>query len=153
MSAHLAPTDLVDALDAEVVEVSIAAGRAWVWMKRTRARRRFCVVMDHTTTFDTQLGRVRRPLDRDGDHARCRYPCAAAARIRSPTTSRTSCGARSTGMTAVLAGDADDLLDVALDHRAVDPFRRDVYAATREIRPGTTTELWPGCTGDRPHRA
>ncbi len=42
------------------------------------------------------------------------------------------------GMTAVLAGEARDLRDVPVDHSRVDPFRRAVYAATREIEPGTT---------------
>ena len=42
------------------------------------------------------------------------------------------------GMTAVLAGEPRDLSDVGLDQRGVDPFRREVYAATRQIRPGTT---------------
>jgi methylated-DNA-[protein]-cysteine S-methyltransferase len=42
------------------------------------------------------------------------------------------------GMTAVLAGESRDLHDVPLDERHVDPFRRAVYAATREIAPGTT---------------
>jgi methylated-DNA-[protein]-cysteine S-methyltransferase len=42
------------------------------------------------------------------------------------------------GMTAVLAGEAHDLRFVVLDQRAVDPFRREVYAATREIPAGTT---------------
>jgi methylated-DNA-[protein]-cysteine S-methyltransferase len=42
------------------------------------------------------------------------------------------------GMVAVMAGMARDLRDVPLDDRAIDPFRRAVYAATREIAPGTT---------------
>lgn len=42
------------------------------------------------------------------------------------------------GMTALLAGEARDLRDVPLDHRAVDDFRRMIYAATRDIAPGTT---------------
>jgi methylated-DNA-[protein]-cysteine S-methyltransferase len=42
------------------------------------------------------------------------------------------------GIRAVLDGQARDLRDVPLDVRAVDPFRRTVYAATREIAPGTT---------------
>jgi methylated-DNA-[protein]-cysteine S-methyltransferase len=42
------------------------------------------------------------------------------------------------GMTTVLAGGPDDLLDVPIDHGSVDPFRREVYAATRAIPPGTT---------------
>jgi methylated-DNA-[protein]-cysteine S-methyltransferase len=42
------------------------------------------------------------------------------------------------GMTAVLAGESRDLRDLPVDHGRVDPFRRAVYAATREIEPGTT---------------
>ena len=41
-------------------------------------------------------------------------------------------------MTAVLAGESRDLRDVPLDQHRVDPFRQAVYAATREIEPGTT---------------
>jgi methylated-DNA-[protein]-cysteine S-methyltransferase len=37
-----------------------------------------------------------------------------------------------------MAGAARDLRDVPLDERGVDEFRRAVYAATREIAPGTT---------------
>jgi methylated-DNA-[protein]-cysteine S-methyltransferase len=39
---------------------------------------------------------------------------------------------------ALLDGERRDLRWVALDDRHVDAFRRRVYAATREIRPGTT---------------
>ena len=39
---------------------------------------------------------------------------------------------------AVMAGAARDLRDIALDERGIDPFRRAVYAATREIAPGST---------------
>ena len=42
------------------------------------------------------------------------------------------------GMTAVLAGQANDLRDIPLDQARIDPFRRLVYAATRDIAPGTT---------------
>jgi methylated-DNA-[protein]-cysteine S-methyltransferase len=41
-------------------------------------------------------------------------------------------------MVAVMAGLARDLRDVPIDDARVDPFRRAVYAATREIGPGTT---------------
>ena len=41
-------------------------------------------------------------------------------------------------MTAVLAGETHDLRDVPLDQRRIDPFRQMVYAATRDIEPGTT---------------
>ena len=42
------------------------------------------------------------------------------------------------GMVAVLAGAARDLRDVPLDEGGIDSFRRAVYAATREIAPGST---------------
>jgi methylated-DNA-[protein]-cysteine S-methyltransferase len=42
------------------------------------------------------------------------------------------------GMVAVMAGERRDLRDVPLDDRGIDAFRRAVYAATREIAPGTT---------------
>ena len=42
------------------------------------------------------------------------------------------------GMAAVLAGERRDLSDTPLDDRGIDPFRRQVYAATRSIKPGTT---------------
>jgi methylated-DNA-[protein]-cysteine S-methyltransferase len=37
----------------------------------------------------------------------------------------------------VLAGGAPDLAFVALDERGIEPFRREVYAATRRIPPGS----------------
>jgi methylated-DNA-[protein]-cysteine S-methyltransferase len=42
------------------------------------------------------------------------------------------------GIRAVLSGEARDLRAIPLDEAAIDPFRRRVYAATRDIRPGTT---------------
>lgn len=42
------------------------------------------------------------------------------------------------GMRAVMAGERRDLHPVPLDERGIDPFRRSVYAATRDIEPGTT---------------
>lgn len=42
------------------------------------------------------------------------------------------------GMVAVLAGRAADLRDVPLDDRQLDELRRAVYAATRDVAPGTT---------------
>jgi methylated-DNA-[protein]-cysteine S-methyltransferase len=38
----------------------------------------------------------------------------------------------------VMAGAPRDLRDVPLDERGIDPFRRAVHAATREIAPGST---------------
>jgi methylated-DNA-[protein]-cysteine S-methyltransferase len=42
------------------------------------------------------------------------------------------------GMAAVLAGERRDLREVPLDDDRIDPFRRQVYAATRSIAAGTT---------------
>ena len=42
------------------------------------------------------------------------------------------------GMTAVLAGRPCDLRGIPLDQRTIDPFRREVYAATQAVPPGTT---------------
>lgn len=42
------------------------------------------------------------------------------------------------GITALLAGTADDLRDVPFDDRAIDDYRRSVYTATRDIPPGST---------------
>ena len=42
------------------------------------------------------------------------------------------------GIVAVMAGEAHDLRTVLLDVRAIDDFRRSVYAVTRDIPAGTT---------------
>lgn len=42
------------------------------------------------------------------------------------------------GIVALLAGERRDLRSIALDERAVDEFRRRVYAATREVGAGET---------------
>jgi methylated-DNA-[protein]-cysteine S-methyltransferase len=42
------------------------------------------------------------------------------------------------GIVALLAGEARDLREVALDESGIDPFRQSVFAATRSIRPGQT---------------
>ena len=42
------------------------------------------------------------------------------------------------GIVALLAGEHRDLTGVVLDERALDPFRRAVFAATRAIAPGAT---------------
>ena len=43
-----------------------------------------------------------------------------------------------TGIVALMAGDTRDLHEVPLDERGIDDFRRAVYAATRQIAPGST---------------
>jgi len=42
------------------------------------------------------------------------------------------------GIVALLAGERRDLREIVLDDRALDDFRRRVYAATRAIGPGET---------------
>jgi methylated-DNA-[protein]-cysteine S-methyltransferase len=42
------------------------------------------------------------------------------------------------GIRAVLDGERRDLHDIVLDERSIDPFRRRVYAATRDVHPGRT---------------
>jgi methylated-DNA-[protein]-cysteine S-methyltransferase len=42
-----------------------------------------------------------------------------------------------TGMVALLDGERRDLTAISLDETGIDPFRRGVYAATRQIEPGT----------------
>jgi methylated-DNA-[protein]-cysteine S-methyltransferase len=42
------------------------------------------------------------------------------------------------GMSALYAGTADDLRDIPFDDHEIDDFRRAVYAAARDIPPGTT---------------
>lgn len=42
------------------------------------------------------------------------------------------------GIVALLDGERRDLRHVALDERDLDPFRREVYAATRAVGPGAT---------------
>jgi methylated-DNA-[protein]-cysteine S-methyltransferase len=42
------------------------------------------------------------------------------------------------GMVALLEGERPELRDIQLDERGIDPFRRNVYAATRAIAPGAT---------------
>jgi len=94
--------------------------------------------MDHTTTFDTELGRCAVRWNDAGITSvllpsRDGRPTPTAAGEPPDFVRRAIAG-----MTAVLAGSADDLRDVPIDDRAVDPFRREVYAATRAIPPGST---------------
>jgi methylated-DNA-[protein]-cysteine S-methyltransferase len=42
------------------------------------------------------------------------------------------------GIVALLAGERRDLRSVVLDQRGIDPFRRRVFAVTREVGPGET---------------
>ena len=93
-----------------------------------------------TVTFDTELGRCA-----------VRWSEAGVSGVLLPTAGGRS-GPRLEdgvpvpafvreaidGMVAVMAGMARDLRAVPLDDGRIDPFRRAVYAATREIGPGST---------------
>jgi methylated-DNA-[protein]-cysteine S-methyltransferase len=93
-----------------------------------------------SVTFDTALGRCA-----------VRWTGAGIARILLPHRSGLSGPGLEEGadipssvrraidsMIAVLAGQPADLREVSLDERGIDAFRREVYAATRDIPPGTT---------------
>ena len=91
-------------------------------------------------TFDTELGRcavrwseagisgvlLPRPAGGQGPPSRTASACPR------------SCAEAIEGIVAVMAGEARDLRDVPLDERGIDDLRRAVYAATREIPPGST---------------
>jgi methylated-DNA-[protein]-cysteine S-methyltransferase len=93
-----------------------------------------------TVTFDTGLGRCairwsdtgitsvllpqRRPLPGPAFEGGADVPWFVRHAIES--------------IVALMAGGHRDLRDVPLDERGIDPFRRAVYAATREIPAGTT---------------
>jgi methylated-DNA-[protein]-cysteine S-methyltransferase len=97
--------------------------------------------MTTTATFDTALGRcgvrwteagivrVLLPGDRGLSGAALEDGAGVPAWVRQAIE----------GMAATLAGVSADLRTIPLDDHGVDAFRRAVYAATREIRPGTTS--------------
>ena len=91
-------------------------------------------------TFETELGRCAVRWSETGitrvllpDPARLQGPSYESA-IAVPEFVRVAIA----GMQAVMAGTAVDLGDVPLDEAGLDDFRRAVYAATREIAPGST---------------
>ncbi len=91
-------------------------------------------------TFETALGRCavrwsERGITRVLLPSRARPPdLAADADVDLPPFVRTAIER----MTALMAGEPADLHDVPLDEGGIDDFRRAVYAATRDIPPGTT---------------
>ena len=89
-------------------------------------------------TFETVLGRCGVSWSRDGitgvELPGSRTRDVSALDDRAPDFVRAAAEA----MAAVLAGERRDLGDVPLDERRIDPFRREVYAATRAIPAGTT---------------
>ena len=95
---------------------------------------------DRTVTFDTALGRCAVSWSDLGITGvslprRAGYSAPAMEDVGDvPAFVRDAVD----GMRAVLAGERRDLHPVPLDERGLDPFRRSVYAATRDIEPGTT---------------
>ena len=93
-----------------------------------------------TVTFDTELGRCAVRWTEAGISG-VLLPTAggrSGPRLESDTPVPPFVRTAIEGMVAVMTGAARDLRDVPIDDRSVDPFRRAVYAATREIGPGTT---------------
>lgn len=97
-------------------------------------------VTTNLTTFDTALGRCA-----------VRWSEAGITGVLLPTqTGRPGPGIEDDpavpafvrraidGIVALLAGQACDLRGVPLDDHGIDPFRRAVYAATRDVPPGST---------------
>jgi len=72
--------------------------------------------------------------------ARVTSPARAgrSTRVGPSTAAPDAVRAAVAGIVALLGGERRDLRSIALDERDVDPFRRRVYAATREIAPGAT---------------
>ncbi|HEY4228326.1 MAG TPA: MGMT family protein [Candidatus Limnocylindrales bacterium] len=93
-----------------------------------------------TVTFDTELGRCAVRWTETGISG-VLLPTAggrSGARLEEGAVVPPFVRDAIAGMVAVMAGAAGDLRNVPIDDRRVDPFRRAVYAATREIGPGTT---------------
>ena len=121
----------------------VDAKSCWT-LQPTRPWIGFCSMMDpvtlRTVTFETTLGRCAVRWTASGVDAvllphRSGRP---GPRIEDDVGIQSPIREAIDGMTAVMAGEPRDLRHVLLDERRVDPFRRAVYAATREILAGTT---------------
>ncbi|KQV92733.1 hypothetical protein ASC91_07900 [Pelomonas sp. Root1237] len=95
-------------------------------------------------SFDTALGRCGVVWSERGIVASL-LPDASPARLkrRHPTAELTTelpahIAHAVDGIRALLAGEARDLSDIALDERGIPEFRRQVHALTRAIPPGQT---------------
>ena len=91
-------------------------------------------------TFDTALGRCGIRWSDIGITGVLLPSATTSGRLPLPQPAAVPADVRNAieGIRAVLEGKQRDLRDVPLDDRGIDPFCRRVYAATREIRPGTT---------------
>ncbi len=91
-------------------------------------------------SFATALGVCAVRWTRSGI-ASVRLPSAATAalpRLDRDVSAPEPVRAAIAGIVAVLAGSPGDLRFVDLDEAGIEPSRREVYAATRDIPPGTT---------------
>jgi methylated-DNA-[protein]-cysteine S-methyltransferase len=90
-------------------------------------------------TFDTALGRCGIRWSDIGITGVLLPSAATSARLPSPGPADVPADVRDAieGIRAVLEGKRRDLRDIRLDERGIDPFRRRVYAATRDVQPGT----------------
>ena len=91
-------------------------------------------------TFDTALGRCGIRWSEIGITGVLLPSAATSGRLLRPEPAVVPADVRNAieGIQAVLEGKRRDLSDIPLDDRGIDPFCRRVYAATREIQPGTT---------------
>jgi methylated-DNA-[protein]-cysteine S-methyltransferase len=91
-------------------------------------------------TFDTALGRCGIRWSDIGITGVVLPSAATSRRLLLPELAAVPEDVRDAidGIRAVLAGERRDLRDIRLDERGIDPFRRRVYAATRNVQPGTT---------------
>lgn len=110
--------------------------RAWVSGRATDRRRGVFWETMHTmtsgmVTFDTALGRCAVRWSDTGITG-VLLPLEDAAVV--PPFVRSAIE----GMTETLEGGAPDMGDIPLDEEGIDDWRRTVYAAAREIPPGTT---------------
>ena len=90
--------------------------------------------------FDTELGTCAVRWTEEGV-ASVRLPSARTAmlpRLAGSTAVPAEIRAAIDAIVDVLAGESRDLRFVALDQREIDAWRREVYAATRAVLPGTT---------------
>ena len=89
--------------------------------------------------FETALGRCGIRWSASGIISVLLPSAATSRRLPLPDASAVPADVRDAieGIRAVLEGKRRDLRDIRLDERGIDPFRRRVYAATRDVEPGT----------------
>ena len=89
--------------------------------------------------FDTALGRCGIRWSAIGITSVPLPSAATSGRLPLPDAAAVPADVREAieGIQAVMDGKRRDLRDIRLDVRGIDPFRRRVYAATRDVQPGT----------------